>query len=403
MATFTFSSSASAAIVDRGAPPPVISKVAGSASKVVSETVASPASAASYWTPERMAAAKPADMPNPDPSSSLDIPDFSSGASISAATGDFTPGNVTQFPQFVHGKIFFSVGSSGFSCSGTVIDSAGGNIVFTAGHCVYDQASNSFVSNLVFVPGYENGTSPNGAASAAQLYTTQQWASQQAGNTYDLGVVKLQEKVQPVTGARQIAFDLNPKGLEYTIYGYPSKPNPPFDGEILRGCHSAFANYDSSFGVKPYPIAAKPCLMQQGASGGGWVTLGNYVNSVVSYGYCDSLPQYCGIIMGPYFSNAAKSLYVQAGGPPAPTIKLKSAPPKVVHKRKVSFKFAGTAATLLGFACKLDRQKKVGCSSKISITRLSPGKHTLRVWAVDQTGKTSKKPITRSFRVIVRR
>lgn len=397
--SFPSASIASAAgIVDRGTPPPVVSKVTGKA-KVVSETVADPASAESYWTPARMASAVPADS---DPAGSFDVPDLP-GAHASAATGDFTPGNVTKFPQVVHGKIFFAVGASNYSCSGTIIDSAKRNVIFTAGHCVFDQETKSFVTNLVFIPGYENQTAPLGVGSAVSLYTTSQWV--QSGNqSYDLGVVVLDQPAQKFFGARQIAFDLNPKGLEYTLYGYPSKPNPPYDGEVLRGCHSKFAGRDNNGrNLKPYPIVANPCLMQQGASGGGWVTLGNYVNSVVSYGYCDSAPKTCGFIMGPYFSNAAKALYVKAGGSPAPTVKLRKAPPRVVRKRKVSFVFGGSAATLLGFSCKLDRKRPVPCSARISITRLSPGRHTLRVRAVDQTGRQSRKQIVRSFRVILPR
>ena len=402
--SFSFSSNASAAeIVDNG-PTPTVSKV--STANVVGETVASPAAAEEFWTPERMAAAEPVPMPTPA-ASSLDIPDFDTGdASASAATGDFTPGNVTQFPQVVHGKIFFKVGANTYTCSGTVIESKGKNVVFTAGHCVFDLDTKTFATNLAFVPAYENGNDPLGFASAAALYTTPQWATQGA-NAYDIGVAVLDQPAQTALGSRKIAFDLadilgSLKNLEYTIYGYPSKPNPPYDGEILRGCHSKFNSFDSTQGLKPFPMAANPCYMQQGVSGGGWVTLGNYVNSVVSYGYCDNLPNTCGVIFGPYVSNAAKSLYLKAGGSPAPTVRVLSAPPKVVRKRSVSFKFGGSAATLLGFICKLDRQKAVPCSSKISIKRLSRGKHTLKVQAVDQTGKRSRKVIKRSFRVAVR-
>ncbi|MCB0831286.1 MAG: trypsin-like serine protease, partial [Solirubrobacterales bacterium] len=315
------SSTASAAgIVDLGSPPPKVSKVAANSGQVVSETVLNPRSADGFWTPERLAAAKPAEMPTP--ADSLDIPKFASGASASAATGDFTPGNVTRFPQVVHGKIFFSVGSDTYSCSGTIIDSLNRNVIFTAGHCVFDQSTKSFVTNLIFIPGYENGNAPLGVGNAVKLFTTSQWANQGA-NSYDMGVVVLDQPAESFFGARQIAFDLNPKGRQYTLYGYPSRPNPPYNGEVLQGCHSAFAGRDNGGGnITPYPIAAHPCYMQQGASGGGWVTLGNYVNSVVSYGYCDSLPSSCGYIFGPYFSNAAKSLYVNAGGSPRPTVKV---------------------------------------------------------------------------------
>ena len=403
--TLAFSSKATAGGIIKSGSTPTVSKV--STAKVVGETVADPASAEEFWTPERLAAAKPVDMPTPD-TTSLDIPDFGGGdASASAATGDFTPGNVTSFPQVVHGKIFFKVGASTYSCSGTIVDSKNRNVVYTAGHCVYDRESATFATELVFIPGYENGVAPLGVGSATQMYTTQQWV-QQGANAYDIAVVVLDQPAQNFFGARKGACDLGDvldsmKGLEYTIFGYPSKPSPRFNGEVLQGCHSAFNSFDSTQGLKPFPMAANPCFMQQGASGGGWITLGNYINSVVSYGYCDNIPETCGTIFGPYFSNAAKSLYVQAGGSPAPTVKLLSGPPKKVRKRAVSFRFGGTAATLLSFSCKLDRQKPVPCSSKISIRRLSPGKHTLRVRAVDQTGKQSKKQIVRTWRVKLRR
>lgn len=400
LAITSSSSNATAAVIsDRAAPPPAISKV-GISSVKKSPVVASPASSEAFWTKARMLSAQPAD--NPRPENPFETPTFGSDAGTSAATGDFLPGNVTAYPNRIQGRIFFLVGGNTYSCSGTVVDSANRNVVYTAGHCVFDLATGSWVENIAFVPGYENGNTPFDIFFGNQWISTRQWV-EGGSNSYDIGVVMLSRPIQSELGSRQIAFDLNPKNREFTIFGYPSKPDPPYDGEVLRGCHSAFDGFDSSNGTTPFPMAANPCLMQQGSSGGGWITLGNYLNSVVSYGYCDSAPNLCGIIFGPYFSNSAKALYVQAGGSPAPTVKLKKAPPKVVHKRKVAFTFAGSAATLLGFRCQLDRQRTVDCSSKISITRLSPGRHTLKVRAIDQTGKLSKKQIVRKFRVVLPR
>jgi hypothetical protein len=406
---FTSSSPAAAAtIVSQGAPPPKVSKVDGSG--VSSVTFRRSASTDRYWTRERLISAKPAD--NLPPAASFDLPDFGADASASAATGDFTPGNVTDFPQRIHGKIFFKLGDDAYSCSGTVVDSANRNVVFTAGHCLYDQTEHRYVDKLVFIPGYENGIAPFKAPldviDATDGKVPNQWIKT-GTNSYDIAVLGLAQPVQKALGSRQIAFDLNPalsktKGREYTIYGYPSQPSNLFDGEILRGCRVAFSGFDKSTGnVTPYPMSGSPCLMEQGASGGGWITLGNYLNSVVSYGYCDEQPSACGFIFGPYFSNAAKSLYVSAGGSPAPMIKLAKAPPKVVRKRAVNFKFKGSAATLIGFVCRLDKQRKVNCASKISIRRLRPGRHILRAWAVDQTGHLSKKKVVRRFRVVLPR
>lgn len=346
--------------------------------------------------------AEPVDQPRPE--GAFDIPGMGQDASSSAATGDFIPGNTSVYPQRIHGKIFFRIGSDNFTCSGTIVESAGQNVVFTAGHCVYDQIA-GFVNEVAFVPGYENGNSPYGIFSGSQWFTTPRWASS-GSNSYDIGVVALQEPVEAL-GSRKIAFDLNPvvnkRKREYTIYGYPSKPAELFDGQTLQGCRVAFSSYDRTPpNIAPLPMRAGPCRMQQGASGGGWVTLGNFLSSVVSYGYCDNLPKDCGKIYGPVFSNAAKALYVRAGGSVPPTVKVLAGPPQMVSKRKVSFRFGGTASTLIGFTCQLDRQRKVGCSSRISISRLTPGRHTLKVSAYDQTGRVTRQ-IVRNFRVVLPR
>jgi hypothetical protein len=399
------STAGAAVIIDHGRPSLKISRV-GDGSGVSTFSFRQRASADGFWTRERMLSARSADFN--DPASSFDLPDLGADASASAATGDFTPGKVTEFPQRVQGRVFFFLGSTAYGCSGTLVDSAKGNVVFTAGHCLWDQDEKRQVDRLAFVPGYENGNAPFGVFNAVGGAVPDQW-TKSGNDSYDLAAVSLDTAIQKTLGARQIAFDLNPmatekKGREYTIYGYPSKPNPPFNGETLQACQSAFAGFDTSDGnLVPYPIGASPCSMEEGSSGGGWIALGNYLNSVVSHGRCEEDAELCGTLFGPYFSNAAKSLYVELGGSPKPKAKIKKAPPKVVRKRSVRFTFTGSAATPIGFLCKLDRQKVKTCSSKISIDHLRPIKHTLRVWVVDQTGNKSKKPAMRSFRVIARK
>ncbi|MEK6252575.1 MAG: hypothetical protein AABM43_11645 [Actinomycetota bacterium] len=61
--------------------------------------------------------------------------------------------------------------------------------------------------------------------------------------------------------------------------------------------------------------------MQEGSSGGGWVTPAGAVASVVSHGSCEFDPSTCGQIAGPFFGDTIKTLYNKAGGsaecPPA--------------------------------------------------------------------------------------
>ncbi|MEU8359746.1 hypothetical protein AB0C27_27380 [Nonomuraea sp. NPDC048882] len=71
------------------------------------------------------------------------------------------------------GKVFF-VNSKGEKrwCSATSIQSQYRNLVATAGHCVYDTATNSDVmSKWVFVPGYYQGRAPWGIYVGKQAFT----------------------------------------------------------------------------------------------------------------------------------------------------------------------------------------------------------------------------------------
>ncbi|MEV0230259.1 hypothetical protein [Nonomuraea sp. NPDC050786] len=71
------------------------------------------------------------------------------------------------------GKVFF-VNSKGEKkwCSATSIQSQYRNLVATAGHCVYDTATNSDVmSKWVFVPGYYQGKAPFGIFVGKQAFT----------------------------------------------------------------------------------------------------------------------------------------------------------------------------------------------------------------------------------------
>ncbi|WP_084959349.1 trypsin-like serine peptidase [Thermoactinospora rubra] len=71
------------------------------------------------------------------------------------------------------GKVFF-VNAKGEKkwCSATSIQSKYGNLVATAGHCVYDPAHNTDVmSKWVFVPGYYQGKTPWGIYVGKQAFT----------------------------------------------------------------------------------------------------------------------------------------------------------------------------------------------------------------------------------------
>jgi hypothetical protein len=366
------------------------------------DIVAAPEAIENAWTFEDMRNAVPPAPPAP-PAYAFDIP--SPGATTSMGSGEFLPGNVTAYPQRVHGKIFYSVGPQLFVCSGTVISSRGRNVVLTAGHCVYDHDASAYASQVLFVPGYDGSAAgdaqaPFGTWAAAAVFTTSTFVDDGNRLSHDIGAIVLADPVENLVGSRGIAFDLRPEGRSFNVFGYPAGPNPPYDGTTLIGCDVEVVDRDSATG-SPAPLAAAPCDMGSGSSGGGWVTAGGYVNSVVSYGYCDAQPSLCGITFGPYFTNQAKSLYTYpaVGGSVTPTARFVSGPGKRIKKRSVKFRVSGSGSTPLGYRCKLDRQRFVNCGTSIRVTRLSRGKHSLKVIARDQTSKQSR-AITRSFRVI---
>ena len=244
---------------------------------------------------------------------------LAAGATPFATVGpDRDVGDYLSYPERAHGRIFGTIpGAGDYTCSGTLVSSSGGNLVYTAGHCLYDKDTAQYATNVIFVPAYKQGDAPYDAYAATQLYALDGWI--QFGfpeaYSYDVAAMTLDLPLEQLIGARGITVDLDPEGRSFDIFGYPARPNPPYDGERPIHCPKAdFQGYETEL----YPVAnpsviAGPCYMQQGSSGGGWVVGGGYVNSVVSHGFCDSEPALCGLIHGPYFSDGAVALY-QAGG-----------------------------------------------------------------------------------------
>jgi len=357
-----------------------------------------PDDAAASWSPRDFREAEPVE-PQVSAEAAFDVPNLGDGGA-SAADGAFLPADIQQYPLRTHGKIFFRLGLDEFACSGTVVSSRGRNIVFTAGHCVYDTDTAQYVNQLVFVPAYQGGqpnAEPFGVWPATAVFTSSRYV--ETGQlSHDIGVVVLENRIEDTTGARRIAFDLNPTNRQFTIYGYPVKPGPPYDGETMIGCRSQAVNRDSAEG-SPFPIAAGPCDMRGGSSGGGWITDGGYLNSVVSYGYCESSPELCGLTFGPYFGDQVKNVYTYpaVGGSMTPTVTIQSGSRGRIRGSTASFRLGGSGSTPLSFRCRLDRRSDFQCGSRTTLRRLSRGSHLLRVYSVDQTGRTSASLAAKRF------
>ena len=342
------------------------------------------------------------DPPAPDPVPTVSTPTLPP-VRASAKGTDIEVSNVSAYPNRVQGKVVVQFNSDPnqiYDCSGTMVNSVQRNIVFTAGHCVYDHETSAYPSAMVFIPAYQNGMEPYGEFSAVSVNTTAGWVNTKSFS-YDMGVVQLAGTPEDVIGSRGIAFDLNPVNRKFRIYGYPALPEPDYDGERLIRCDAKMLGRDG--GGSLAPMAAGPCYMRQGASGGGWITGGGYLNSLTSYVYCDPSdlnPAFCGQDFGPYFSSAAKSLYDSVADTVTPTVRFIKSPRKVTTKRTFNVEMGGTGTTpLTRFSCRLDTNPWTRCFPVTRLRNLTYGRHSLSVRSIDQTGRMSVKVATKNFRV----
>lgn len=283
--------------------------------------------AADYWTPQRMAAARPA-LPEQAAERAGEVtsslfgtvgpgslgPDVDLGPVLGPGEAAGAPettaaqaGSGAQDPAASPhvGKIFYSTAEGDFVCSGNLVESANESTVSTAGHCVVD--GGEFVDNLVFAPAYDHGVSEHGLWAAEELTTTAAWA--ESGDfEQDAGFAVLETRdgrtaAEVVGEASPIVFD-QPRDLFFTAYGYPAVS--PYDGESLHRCQGQAQ--DDPYGSSTHGI---PCDMTGGSSGGPWF-IGDgpdgAQNSVNSYSYRDDPDT----MYGPYFGPAVEDVYTYA-------------------------------------------------------------------------------------------
>ncbi|PGH47565.1 serine protease [Streptomyces sp. Ru87] len=260
------------------------------------------ATAADYWTTQRMASAIPVETtelaeeaaeraasgnaPGPDaPQAPAGAP--TTGSEPAApTTGDSLHRAAVTATQVV-GKVFFTASDGlDYVCSASAVNSTGKNMVFTAGHCVHGGPGESWASNWQFVPYYDHGSRPYGTWSAETLVAFNGWIEN--GNFgYDLGIVI----TYPNSSGTELVDAVGGLGVQWnyekaramTAMGYPASGQ--FDGEWQYFCQATTSQRSS--GV-PDQIKM-PCNMTGGSSGGPWiygkddsVYYSGYVNGVNS-------------------------------------------------------------------------------------------------------------------------
>jgi V8-like Glu-specific endopeptidase len=258
---------------------------------------------AAYWTPQRMAAARPLDLVV-DSSGEAEIragaapgPGLA-GASFKRVTTPDVP------PYSFNGRIFLKRGNLKGFCSGTAINSPTRQLVLTAGHCVNsgpEDGHRAVWSNYIaFVPAYTGGVAPFGifVARSDQVYAPKQWTK--TGNPdFDLGAFLTRPNEEGVNvadavgGGATIALGL-PRAQQFLTFGYPGET------QQMQGCQSPYIGDDTlTFSFSGPPTMAIRCRWAPGASGGGWlIGDGSQINGVNAYLHLDNKKR----TFGPYFA-----------------------------------------------------------------------------------------------------
>ncbi|WP_241968530.1 trypsin-like peptidase domain-containing protein [Streptomyces sp. ICBB 8177] len=188
------------------------------------------------------------------------------------------------------------VSSSGdHFCTGSVVDSAGKDLIVTAAHCVTNGTG-----PLYFAPGYHDGIAPYGVWKLDHTTLDPHWTSGQNPD-YDVAFVSVDalggRQVQSVVGGYTLGIDRSPTST-VRITGYPEVDDAPL----------TCVNRASSFSATQLRIACT--AYSGGTSGTAWVTGGTTVMGVIGgYEQGGDTPD---VSYSVAFGGSVEALYQQA-------------------------------------------------------------------------------------------
>ena len=178
--------------------------------------------------------------------------------------------SLTVYPKSTLGKLFFTLNGANFVCSATVIQK---NTLITAGHCNSD-GDGTFVTNRLFCPSYRNGShSTRGCWAVVNSKTSNRWHNN-GDPDYDYACLitsptgtRLADEIGDVTGWLGRAWNFNARHAVRT-FGYPAAP--PFNGQRLV---TTASTEWYTFHFRPGGQSSKfiGSDMTGGASGGSWI------------------------------------------------------------------------------------------------------------------------------------
>ena len=127
------------------------------------------------------------------------------------------------------GALFSQSADGDHFCTASVVHSAAGDLLLTAAHCVHGGQGGSYGSDLVFVPGYRDGTTPQGQWPVTRIVVDQRWIN---SSDPDLDVAFLTvgevggKNIEDVLGGNTLGIDQG-FGKTVRITGYPSTADMP--------------------------------------------------------------------------------------------------------------------------------------------------------------------------------
>ncbi|HYN70648.1 MAG TPA: hypothetical protein VEX41_10610 [Candidatus Eisenbacteria bacterium] len=290
-----------------------------------------------YWTPGRMAAARPLDITPagahgvPTPAAKGGAPGKPGGGGGGGGAPTVTGASWTNGGDVVDqtGKVWFHMGNGDYICSGSVIsDSRSGNsTVLTAGHCVYDWSS-GFVTNWMFIPNFDANPTYTCANTTYGCWTADalviHYGFRYAGSfntqaiTHDWAFAVVSEGGKSSTSTLQLditvggsyALQTNASSTRLQAFGYPAAR--PYNGSDLTWCAGPATTDASTTAGSTWGIA---CNMTGGSSGGPWFVglnestgVGGSVASLNSYKY-SGLSTY---MFGPIFNTRTQATLTMA-------------------------------------------------------------------------------------------
>jgi hypothetical protein len=283
------------------------------------------AAVAAYWTPERMASAKPMELIAADPTNvgeaqtiakrgpqvlaegkrpKLNLPadtetseqvvrsqESGNEAAVPAAFTyeypftTYADPDHAKYPEATVGTLFFTLEGADFRCSASVIRP---HTIVTARHCVFDYSTSTWASNEVFYPGWTAGKLNKKFGGAWVWRVAETWTSGAPGFNYDIAFLQLADHsgsgcngssgtspVEDYTGYLGYAYNGDFSQRQWAVLGYPAAVNTtdgnPFAGKFLIRSDAATGNVNDNLGGDFTNTVEVGSDQTGGASGGPWI------------------------------------------------------------------------------------------------------------------------------------